>query len=376
VLQHIPFTTSDQLTDDPQVYCCVPEDQLIHIISTSGTKNRRKKIYLTADDFNHQVRMVAGNLRRLPGIRCVANMFLVEDPTWSTATLNRSAVTQAGLLGFLSGEHRSTGQQIELIKRYQVTCLVSTPSYLARIVAEAPEDLSALGVRYIQLGGQPWTESFRTQMELAWGAKIIDTYGSAESAFGIAAECLWQNGLHVAEPDFWIEIIDPATGNVLADGQEGELVFTTLSRRGMPLVRYRTGDLSYLIPPNARCPCGSPVRKMGRVRGRIDDMLIIGAGCNLYPDQIDRAILSIPGVADYQLTITKDSYRNVLHLAVEVGSHAAHSRDVLCSALMSIPSIRSSCAVNHLLTLGRMDSVPLGSLSAGQPKTVRIIDRR
>ena len=376
VLDRIPFTTSDALAEDPKSYCCVPEDRLIHIISTSGTKNRRKKIYLTADDFDHQTRMIGTNLRRFPGVTCVASLFLIEDPTWSNGGVVRRAIAQAKLLGFLSGEHLSTQQQLDLIKRYKVNLLVSTPSYMNRLTLEAQEDLRSLGVRYIQLGGQPWTESLRAELQQAWGAKLIDTYGSAESIFGIASECVHQNGLHIAETDFWIEIIDPATGKRLPDGQEGELVFTTLSRRGMPLVRYRTGDLSSLLPLPPRCPCGLPTRKIGRIRGRLDDMLIIGAGWNLYPDQIDRAVLGIPGVTDYQLTIEKDGYSDVMHLAVEAATLPAHSREVLCSALLSITCINSSCNDAHLLTFGRMESVPPGSLSAGRPKTVRIVDRR
>ena len=376
VLQHIPFTTSDALAEDSKSYCCVPEDQLIHIVSTSGTKNRRKKIYLTADDFDHQTRMIGTNLRHFPGVTCVAAMFLVHDPTWSNGTVVRRAVAQAGMLGFLSGEHLSTPQQIDLIRSYGVNCLVSTPSYISRLTVEARQNLRALGVRYIQLGGQPWTETLRTELQQAWGAKLIDTYGCAESIFGIASECVRQDGLHVAESDFWIEIIDPVTGKVLPDGQEGELVFTTLSRRGMPLVRYRTGDLSHLIPVGSRCPCGLPVRKMSRVRGRIDDVLIIGAGYSLYPDEIDNALLSIPGLTDYQLTLDRDGFRDVLHLSVESAGPPDDLKTVLSNALLAIPSIRISHDVTRVLTFGTMESVPLGSLSAGRPKSVRIIDRR
>ncbi|NIA07452.1 MAG: AMP-binding protein [Actinobacteria bacterium] len=376
VLQRIPFTTSDSLAESPQSYCCVPEDQLIHIVSSSGTKNRRKKIYLTADDFDHQTRMIGTNLRRFPGVSCVAAMFLVHDPTWSNGAVVRHAIAQAGMLGFLSGEHLSASQQIDLIKCYGINCIVSTPSYISRLTVEARQDLRSLGIRYIQLGGQSWSETLRTRLQQAWGAKLIDTYGCAEAIFGMASECVCQDGLHLAESDFWIEIIDPATGKVLPDGQEGELVFTTLSRRGMPLVRYRTGDLSHLIRPVSRCPCGLPVRKMARVRGRIDDVLIIGAGCNLYPDEIDNALLSISGLTDYQLTLERDGFRDVLHLSVESDSPPDDLRTVLSNALLSVPSIGVSHDVTRVLTFGRLESVPLGSLSAGRPKTVRIIDRR
>jgi len=303
-------------------------------------------------------------------------MFLLNDPTWSTGAFNRAAIARAGLLGFLSGEHLLPAEQFELIKRYEINCLVSTPSYIARLTAEAHRDLRELDVRYILLGGQPWTEQLRARLRHAWDATVIDTYGCAEAIFGIASECLCQDGLHVAETDFWIEIIDPATGISLPDGQEGELVFTTLSRTGMPLVRYRTGDLTSLIPLAPRCPCGLPLRKISRVRGRLDDMLIIGAGWNLYPDQIDLAVLSIPGITDYQLTIEKNGYSDVIHLLVEDANVPTCSREVLCNALMGIAAIRSSVMDTSLLSFGRTESVPLGFLSPDRAKTPRIIDRR
>ena len=376
VLQHIPFTTSDDLARDPKSFCCVPDDQLIHIVSTSGTKNRPKRIYLTAEDFNHQTRMVGLNLRRLPGIRAVAAIFLVHDPTWSTGTFNRAAIARAGLLGFLSGEHLPSAHQIDLIKRYRINCLISTPSYVSRLTAEADGDLRDLGVRYIILGAQPCSEALRARLRTAWDATVIDSYGCAEALFGIASECIYQNGLHFAETDFWIEIIDPATGKPLPDGHQGELVFTTLSRTGMPLVRYRTGDLTSLIPLAPPCPCGLGVRRIARIPGRLDDMVIIGAGLNLYPDQIERAVLSIPGLTDYQLTIEKDGHSDVMHLTVEDATVPAHSREVLCNALRGIAGIKSSVHDTRLLIFGRIESVPPGFLSAGRAKTPRVIDRR
>lgn len=376
VLRRIPFTTGPELAQNPEEYICVANEELIHILTTSSTTGVQKKIYLTSEDFNHQSRAIGAMMGRFPGAKRVAVMFLVQDPTWTAGTIIRSAIAEARMLGFLSGIHRSIPQQIELIKEYGIDYLITAPSYLSRLTFETSEEVSKLGVRYIQLGSQPWTEEFRRQMEQAWGAKLIDGYGSSECACGIAAECLHQNGLHVGEVDYWIEIIDPLTLEVLPDGEEGEAVITTLSRRGMPLVRYRTGDISYLLPRGQRCQCGFPLRKMGRIRGRVDDMLIVGSGHNLYPDELDRAVLSIPGVSDYQLVLDKDGYKDVIHLTVEVARPLKDLRGLLENILLGVRSIGLSHDVTGTLSFGRMEAVAPGSLSRGRPKTVRIVDQR
>ena len=201
VLQRIPFLTGSDLAEHPEDYLCVPREELIHIVTSSGTKGKPKKIWLTGDDLDIQTRMIGTHLRRLPGITRVAAMFLVDNPTWSTGAVVRRSIEQAGMFGLLCGMNLSTARQIELIREYRINCLLSTPSYVGRLVAEAPEDLRGLGVRYIQLGGQVFSEEFRTKMQQAWAAKVLDDYGLAECAFGVASECNYQNGLHVAEVD-------------------------------------------------------------------------------------------------------------------------------------------------------------------------------
>jgi phenylacetate-CoA ligase len=375
-LQQVPFTKGPELARHPEDYICVGQDELIHVLTSSCTKGLRKKLYLTADDFIDQVRIMGAHLRRLPGATRIAIMFSVDDPYWSTGAVLRRGIEEAGMFGLLSGVHRSIPEQIELIKEFQINCLMTTPSYAGRLALEAPLEVKDLKVLYLHLSAQAWTEEFRSQMEKTWAAKIIDGYGSSESTYGIAVECPQQDGLHISEVDYWVEIVDPATGAVLPEGSEGEIVFTTLSKRGMPLVRYRTGDLSYLMPRSERCPCGVPLRRMGRVRGRVDDMLVFGSGENVYPDEIDRAVLSVTGVTDYQLVIDEDKYKDVLHLKVEANSSSASLRDILIQALLGIPGIRISHEADRVLSFGSIERVAPGSLSKGRPKSIRITDKR
>ena len=142
------------------------------------------------------------------------------------------------------------------------------------------------------------------------------------------------------------------------------------------MVRYRTADFACLTPNRRRCECGVPLRKMSRVRGRLDDMLILASGQNLYPDEIDRAVLSVPGVIDYQLVIAEDGYRDVLQLTVEANEPSNSLADLLLQALLTIASIKNSYAVARALTFGRIELVPPGTLSKGRFKSIRIVDNR
>lgn len=376
VLQHIPFTTGRDLFERPDDFICVDRDELIHMICTSSTKGLQKKIYLTDEDLQHQARAMGTMMRRFPGVRRIAAMFLVQDPTWNVSGVIRRAIAEAGKMGFIAGLHRTIPEQIQLLKEYEIDYLITSPAYLGRLTYESPEDVGKLGLRYIQLGTQPWTEEFRQRMQKAWGATLIDGYGSNECVCGIATECIYQDGLHLSEVDYWVEIIDPKTCEPVPDGQEGEIVITTLSRRGMPLVRYRTGDVSYLYEDQRRCACGYPLRKIGRIKSRVDDMLIVGPGHNLYPYEIEDALFAIPGITDYQFVVDKNGHKDVIHLTVESANPEKNIRELTMKMLMGIRSIGLSHGISGTLDFGRVDAVAPGTLSRGRPKTIRIIDQR
>ncbi len=376
VLQRIPFMLGADLGEHPEEYVCVPREELLHVMTTTGTKGTPKKIYFTADDFEAQTRMMGTFLRRFPGATRVLAIFNTDLPTWAAGTVARRGVEAAGMFGILSNTGRTVAEQIQLIKEYEIDFILTMPAYLHRMTVEAKEDLRGLGVRYIQIAGQAWPETFRGEIEEAWGAKLIDCYGSTEFGCAIASECAWQDGLHVTEADFWVEIVDPETGEVLPDGEEGEIVLTTLSRRGMPLVRYRTHDLAHLIPYEGRCACGLPIRKMSRIRGRLDDTIIIGGDANVYSDDFDEAFLSLRGITDYQIVIEKDSYKDVMHVKVEGDGTRSGLRDDLLKALLGIPHVKIACETTKTLVVGKIEVVPRGTLSRGRAKSVRIVDMR
>ncbi len=374
VLRHIPFCDSGKLAENPEAFFCAPPQELTNVIVTSGTTGEAKKVYLTRDDLHHQARMMGAHLRRLPGASRAMILFsLTSAPGLSPAPLARRGLEMAGMFGLTCASKWSPQTHIGLIREYRIDTVIATPTRLHKITLEAKTDLKTLGVKYLLLSTEPWTEKLRTEFETAWGARAIDVYGSNEFASAIASECIYQDGLHLAEVNFWIEIIDPETGQVVDDGTDGEVVVTTLSRRGMPLVRYRIGDIAHLLPMSGRCACGMSVRKLSRIRGRADNMVTLGGGYNVYPDEFDRAILGVPGVVDYQLVIEKDGYKDVLKLDVETTLRDEELKETMTRALRKINNILKG---RDLLSFGRFRSVPFGSLSEGRTKTVRIVDKR
>ena len=317
VLPRVPFLRADELAETPEHFFCVAKSEFTHITSTSGTSGRPRRVWFTTDDIDHQARLQGATLKRLPGASCVLVLLGAVEPTLGPGKMAMRGAEEAGMLAFQVLPDETPQKHVEYIREFHPDVLIGAPTWVHRLTLEAGVDLKTLGIKYIVLCTQPMPRLLRGKLEAAWGATIIDAYGTNECACGIASECEHGDGLHVAEADFWIEIVDPATGEPVGEGEEGEIVVTTLSRRGMPLVRYRIGDLSRFLPETEPCACGFPLRKIAPIKGRVDHMLIIGSGYNVYPDEFDRAILGVPGVTDYQLTVEKRGYRDVLHLTVE-----------------------------------------------------------
>ena len=376
VLERVPFLEPDELTQHPERFFCVPKSDFTHIMSTSGTGGRPRRVWFTTDDIDHQAHVLGATLRRLPGASCVLVLMAAIEPTWGPGDMAMRGVEKAGMRGFQVPRGESPQKHIEHIREFRPDVLISTPTWTHRLTLEADVQVKTLGIKYILLSSQPMPRMLRGKLEAAWGATVIDAYATNECACGIAAECEHGDGLHVAEADFWIEIVDPETGRTLDEGDEGEIVITTLSRRGMPLVRYRIGDLSRFLPEDKPCACGLPLRKIAPIKGRVDHVLIIGSGFNVYPDEFDRAILAVPGVTDYQLTVEKEGYKDRFHVTVETAESVDGLSDRLREALLGIKYIHLNAQERSHVVFGEFKSVAPGTLSAGRRKTVRIVDKR
>ena len=215
----------------------------------------------------------------------------------------------------------NTEKQIMLMQDFGVTVLCCTPSYALQIAEVAEQmgvDLKKLPLKCGLFGAEPWTEAMRRHIEDLLPLKALDIYGLSEVAGpGVANECLEQHGLHVFEDHFYPEIIDPETGEPLPDGEEGELVLTGLTKEGVPLIRYRTRDLT-MIYADGPCPCGRTGRRIARLTGRTDDMLIV-RGINIFPSQVEDVLVSIEGVKpQYLIVVDRQGNLDTMEIKVEI----------------------------------------------------------
>ena len=269
----------------------------------------------------------------------------------------------------------NTRRQLAVLRDFKSTVLTCTPSYslfLAEAAREEGLDLRSVGLKAGFFGAEPWSESMRTEIENKLGALAIDIYGLTEIIGpGVATECEQQDGLHIAEDHFYPEVIDPLTGRVLPDGEKGELVITTLTKEGSPLLRYRTRDITYL--DRTPCSCGRTTARMHRVLGRTDDMLII-RGVNVFPSQIEEVILKVEGVEPhYQLVVERRDQLDELEVQVEM------NEKMFSDEIKGLEKIERRIEADLYAGLNihtRVKLVEPKSIARSEGKAKRIIDKR
>ncbi len=269
----------------------------------------------------------------------------------------------------------NTERQLMVMKDFGVTAICCTPSYLVHLIEsgrEAGIDFRTLPLRTAVLGAEPWTDAMRNHIESSSNLKAYDIYGLSEIIGpGVASECVAQSGLHIFEDHFYPEIIDPTTCEVLPDGAEGELVLTTLSKRAMPMIRYRTRDITSLV--SERCPCGRTIRRIRRISRRSDDMFII-RGVNVFPSQVESALLRVEGtVPHYQIVLTRHEGLDQMEVQVEM------TPEVFTDRIGSLEALQTKLGDAVERTLGIRVSVRLvepHTIDRSQGKAKRVIDRR
>jgi phenylacetate-CoA ligase len=269
----------------------------------------------------------------------------------------------------------NTDRQIMIMKDFGTTAICCTPSYLTYITERAGEmgiDLKELPIRAGILGAEPWTNEMRKHLEAAAGLKAYDIYGLSEIIGpGVASECSAQQGLHIFEDHFYPEIIDPKTGDVLPDGTEGELVLTTLSKQAMPVIRYRTRDITTLM--TEPCPCGRTVRRIRRIGRRSDDMFII-RGVNVFPSQIEAALLAVEGtLPHYQIILTRHKGLDQMDVEVEV------TKEFFTDTIRALEELQAKLSHAVESTVGIRAGVRLvepHTIERSMGKAKRVIDRR
>ena len=266
-------------------------------------------------------------------------------------------------------------RQIMVMKDFKVTAICCTPSYFVHLLERAGElgvDMRALPLKAGIFGAEPWTDSMRRHIEPAAGIKAYDIYGLSEIIGpGVASECSAQAGLHIFEDHFYPEIIDPQTGEPLPEGAEGELVITTLSKRAMPMIRYRTRDISAFVTES--CPCGRTIRRIKRIGRRSDDMLII-RGVNVYPSQVESALLAVEGtLPHYQIVLTSEKGLAEMEVQVEVTS------DTFSDTVGAMERLQEKLGDAIAGTIGIRVNVRLvapRTIARSEGKAKRVVDNR
>jgi phenylacetate-CoA ligase len=374
-LARFPFTIKAELRDSyPFGLFAVPRENVLRLHASSGTTGKPTVVGYTRPDLDLWSDLMA---------RSIACMGGKPGDVFHNA-YGYGLFT--GGLGFHYGAERlgmttvpvsggATERQVMLLKDFGAQMLGATPSYALNI-AEVAEgmgvDLRKLPLRYGCFGAEPWSEAMRRELEDKFGIKAMDTYGLSEIIGpGVASECHEaQNGLHIWEDHFLCEVIDPETTEPLPLGEAGELVLTTLTKEALPMLRYRTRDITRLI--DEPCACGRTHRRMMRVTGRSDDMLII-RGVNVYPSQVEAVLVGFPGLAPhYQLVLTREGPMDAITIEVELATPAPPD------ARLAAPT--AAAVRNHVKTMvGVTCEVALkgpGEIPRSQGKAVRVKDLR
>ncbi|RJG07540.1 phenylacetate--CoA ligase [Noviherbaspirillum cavernae] len=370
-LAKFPFTGKKDLRDNyPFGMFAVPREQVVRVHASSGTTGKPTVVGYTKNDIDTWATVVARSIRAAGGR---AGDIVHVAYGYGLFTGGLGAHYGAEKLGCtvipMSGGQ--TEKQVQLIQDFKPNIIMVTPSYMLNIIEEFTRqglDAADSSLKVGIFGAEPWTESMRAEIEARAGIDAVDIYGLSEvMGPGVANECIEsKDGPVIWEDHFYPEIIDPITGEVLPDGEEGELVFTSLSKEAMPVIRYRTRDLTRLLPPTSRA-----MRRMGKITGRSDDMLII-RGVNVFPTQIEELILKQPHLAPhYQLVLTKDGHLDKLEVLTELRAATSPNETAnLCKEIEHM--IKTYVGVSttvRVLECGSIERTATG-------KARRVIDKR
>lgn len=370
-LSKFPFTFKNDLRDNyPFGLFAVPREQITRLHASSGTTGKATVVGYTKGDIDTWADLMARSLRA-SGLRrgdMVHNAYgygLFTGGLGAHYGIERLGATVVPMGG------GQTEKQVGLINDFRPDGIMVTPSYMLNILEQFhkqgldPRESSlSVGV----FGAEPWTNAMRLEVEAAFDMHAVDIYGLSEiMGPGVANECVeTKDGLHIWEDHFYPEIIDPETGEVCEDGEMGELVFTTLTKEGLPMIRYRTRDLTRLLPGTARS-----MRRMEKITGRSDDMIIL-RGVNVFPTQIEEQVMATGGLAPYyQIELYKSGRMDAMRIFVEATPGAADELSKTAASRMLTKRIKDIVGVTTEIITGDP-----GSVARSQGKAVRVIDNR
>jgi phenylacetate-coenzyme A ligase PaaK-like adenylate-forming protein len=301
-LRRLPFTTALDLGERGPEFLCVSQDDVRRVVTlnSSGTTGTPKRLCFTVDDQELTVDFFRVGMATLtaPGDR--VSILLPGEVPGSVGDLLAMALRRSGVTPIPHGFVRDLPAAVDLLRRERPTALVGVPVQVLALARYAEEVAGeSFRLKSVLLASDHVPDSIVRELERAWGCQVFEHYGMTEMGLGGGVDCEAHAGYHLREADLYVEIVDPLTGEALPEGARGEVVFTTLTRRGMPLIRYRTGDLSRFLPEP--CPCGTVLRRLERVRGRL-----AGRPAQVTMPELDEALFAVPGVVDFTVVASRD----------------------------------------------------------------------
>ncbi|MGO9611627.1 MAG: phenylacetate--CoA ligase family protein [Dissulfurispiraceae bacterium] len=372
-LGKLPFTTREDLRENyPFGLLALPKEQVVRLHTSSGTTGKPKAIFFTSKDVDQAAELIARCLVMTGTKKDDVLQNIMTYGLFTGALVMHYGAEKVGVLVIPAGPG-NTERQISLMQDFKTTAIHVTPSYLLYLANVMQKKMinptRDLSLKRAYLGAEPYSEETRKKLEESLGIDVYNSYGLTEmNGPGVAFECKEKKGMHLWEDNFLMEVIDPETGQNMPEGEVGELVLTTLCREAMPIIRYRTRDLTRIIP--GVCSCGRTHRRISRIIGRADDMFIV-RGVNIFPQQIERVLMGVRGVAqNYQIVL--ESY-DQMTVMVEI------MKDIFDGSLEHMLNLKSEI-VNKLraetLVTPKVELLEPGTLPVSEGKAKRVIDKR
>lgn len=374
-MEKIPVTDPSELAAEPFQFLCASQSKVMRAFTTSGTSGTRKRLFYTRNDVLNIIDSIAAALKA-QGMTDgdTLQIMFPAVAAWDPSLMLDGACKIAGFSSVVAST-ADVDEQVKLMKENHTTMMIGLTSFIYRIsvLAKDKHDLRSMGIKAIICSAEPLPEAMRRELISIWGCKVVAQYGMTEMGLASSIECGAYDGLHVNNADFIVEVVDPATGKQLGEREEGEMLWTSLSMEGTPLIRYRTRDLSCIIEPPCKCGFGTGI-KIGKIMGRMDAQTKIGYGQKIYPLLFDEVVLAVPGVLSYDLVLDRDDYRDILTFRVEFKGDKEEGRKKIIARLEGLDEIKDA-RQNDLIAPLMVEMLDVGC-APFEPKHQPIIDRR
>lgn len=363
-LKNLPFTTGEHIRSEGLQFLCVSQDEIHRVVTldTSGTSGAPKRLFFTSDDQELTIDFFGAGMSTLvdPGDRVL--ILLPGNTPGSVGDLLFKGLQRSGVTAIKHGPVKNPGQTLAKVEEERVNSLVGVPTQvlsLARFRGESGKAVP-LQLKSVLLSTDHVPEAIVKALKSAWGCEVYNHYGMTEMGLGGGVSCFAQTGYHLREADLYFEIVDPISGEPLADGETGEVVFTTLNRQGMPLIRYRTGDLSRFIP--TLCPCGTILKTMEFIKTRSNSFVRLKNGV-ISMAELDESLFNIEGVLNYSAGVMPAGMKNHLRLEVFMTQQMEQRLADIYNALETIPALKDTGLADVIVSVRVGNPSDLGSMA-------------